>query len=110
MPNLTIKNITFLSDINKSYYVDKTEKYYYFRLNNLDVDNINNFIINIKDNQSYLIFPFITTTQNPDDPYLRLSNQFLINNQSNANLISKFLENQWAKSDFDLIEVPKGLY
>lgn len=60
------------------------------------------FIKHIPPNQDVLIFPFITASKKkkPEDSYLRLSNQFLVNRDSNAKLISDFLDNQWIYSDF----------
>jgi hypothetical protein len=52
------------------------------------------FIESIPENQILLIFPFITTSRKPEDSYLRLSNQFLINRNSNPKLIKDFLEEQ----------------
>jgi predicted nucleotide-binding protein (sugar kinase/HSP70/actin superfamily) len=100
MKNITQNNITFLSDIDKKFEINKSEKYYYFNVFNYTPDHIYNFISQIRDNEIILIFPFLTTTEDLKDPYLRLSNQFLVNNQSNPALIARFLEDQWFTSDF----------
>lgn len=94
MKNITQNNITFLSDIDKKFEINKSEKYYYFNVFNYTPDHIYNFISQIRDNEIILIFPFLTTTEDLKDPYLRLSNQFLVNNQSNPALIARFLEDQ----------------
>jgi hypothetical protein len=97
---LTQKNITFLNSVDRHYRVIKTQKYQYINLgwNN---DMIDLFIDSIPENRILLIFPFITASKKPEDSYLRLSNQFLINRNSNAKLIKDFLENQWNNSDFN---------
>jgi hypothetical protein len=41
-----------------------------------------------------MVFPFLTVTGNPDHPYLRLSDHFLVTNKSNAELIMKFINQQ----------------
>jgi tRNA uridine 5-carbamoylmethylation protein Kti12 len=92
MKNLSQQNITFLSDIDKKFEIDKSQKYNYFNIYDYSVNHITNFIEQIDENEILLIFPFITTTKDLNDPYLRLSNQFLVNNQSNPILISKYLE------------------
>jgi hypothetical protein len=96
---LTQNNITFLNLIDTHYKVIKSKKYKYINLgwNN---DMIDLFIESIPENQILLIFPFITTSRKPEDSYLRLSNQFLINRNSNPKLIKDFLEEQWNRSDF----------
>lgn len=104
MKNLTQQTITFLSDIDKKFSIDKSEKYYYLNMYNYDVNHITRFINNIGENDIYLIFPFISTTKDLNDPYLRLSNQFLVNDQSNPILISKYLEYRWVNSDFNNCE------
>jgi hypothetical protein len=48
----------------------------------------------------FLILPFLTTSEDLKDPYLRLSNQFLVDNQSNPAMISRYLEDQWTNCDF----------
>jgi hypothetical protein len=102
MKNLSQQNITFLSDIDKKFEIDKSQKYNYFNIYDYSVNHITNFIEQIDENEILLIFPFITTTKDLNDPYLRLSNQFLVNNQSNPILISKYLEYRWNTSDFSV--------
>jgi hypothetical protein len=102
MNNITNTYITFLSEIDKNLEIDKSEKYKFLNLYSWRIEIITIFINNIRDNDIFLIFPFITTTKRTDDPYLRLSNQFLVTNKSNPKLISDFLEKQWNKSDFML--------
>jgi hypothetical protein len=48
----------------------------------------------IQDNNIFLIFPFVTASTNLKDPYLRLSEPFLVTNQSNSYLITNFLIDQ----------------
>jgi hypothetical protein len=106
--NLTQTHISFLSTINKNFDVDKSEKYYYFNLYSLKIEKISQFIIGIKDNDILLVFPFITTTRRADNAYLRLSDQFLVTNKSNPELIHKFLESQWNNCGFEIVESEQG--
>ncbi len=91
MTHLTPNKITFLSDIDRSYRVNKSEKYFYYPLGNVSEDRISDFLGKMENSQAYLIFPFLSTTGNPNDTYLRLSNQILVNKYSNVRLLSKFL-------------------
>ena len=104
MSNLTNTHISFLSTIDRSAQLDKSEKYYYFNLFNWKIEVITIFLSKIKDNEVYLIFPFITTSKKPNLPYLRLSESFLVNNKSNPDLISNFLTSQWAEAGFEVCE------
>jgi hypothetical protein len=110
MNNITQQNITFLSDIDQNFEIDKSEKYYYFNLGQNDIDKIRFFISNIRGNDIFLIFPFITTTRNPKDPYLRLSDQFIVTNQSNPKLISDYLDDKYTNCDFYVETTPAYLY
>jgi hypothetical protein len=92
MKNLTQTHISFLSTINRNFEVDKSGKYHYLNLYKIELKNIAYFINKIKDDEIILIFPFITTTESPTDPYLRLSDQFLVTNKSNPELITELKE------------------
>src|SRR5258708_12973266 len=100
MTNLTQNKITFLSDIDRSYRVNKSEKYFYYPLGNVSEDRISDFLGKMENSQAYLIFPFLSITENPNDTYLRLSNQILINNYSKIRLLSNFLKKHCIKSTF----------
>lgn len=104
MNKITQHQITFLSDIDRKFTIDKSEKYYYYKLNNFNAENVLNFLLQIKDNEIYLVFPFLTTSYFATDPFLRLSSQFLVTNQSNHKLIAEFLEHQWDNSSFIIEE------
>ena len=55
------------------------------------------FIGQIKDEKIFSVFPLVSTTGNPCDPYLRLSNHFLITNRSNPKLILDYIESTRAQ-------------
>jgi hypothetical protein len=104
MKNLTQTHISFLSTINRNFEVDKSEKYQYWNLYKIELKNWAYFISKIKEDEIILVFPFITTTERPTDPYLRLSDQFLVTNKSNPELITEYLNSQWINCDFDIVE------
>jgi len=104
MKNLTQKNISFLSLIDRSIDIDKSEKFCYLNLYNWKISIITQFLSKIKTDDVYLISPFISTTRKPKDPYLRLSEHFLITKESNPTLISTYFENQWCNSGFEVVE------
>lgn len=102
MNNLTQTHISFPSTIDKKFQITIEKECYYLNLYSFKIENITYFISKIKNDQIYLIFPFITTTKHMGDPYLRLSNNFLVTNKSNTNLISEFLKHQWDNCDFEI--------
>ena len=112
MINISQTKITFLADIHRSFHLDKSNKYFYFDLIGWREEQISNFLqLIVKDNELCLVFPFISTTRNPSDAYLRLSDQFLVTNNSNTKLISNYIDNQWNNSQFQISEgTPAHLY
>lgn len=101
MKNLTQENISFLYNIDKKF---KYHKEYYFEMFRIDLDLINEFISSLDNNQVYLTNPIISINCKYEDPFLTLSRQFLITNQSNPVLIYNYLLNQFkiVNIDFDI--------
>jgi hypothetical protein len=91
---ISTNHISFLIDFDKTINIDKSGKAYYFKSVNIDVNNINNFILNLEDEEIFLINPFISMESKIRDPQLNLSRQFLISNKSNPNLITAYLNKQ----------------
>jgi len=102
--NFTTTKIDFLYTIDKSFSIDQSEKYHYLKLYTWEISHIITFLKHIKDNEVYTVFPFITPTGLQKDPYLRLSDHFLVTNKSNPELINKFLNEQWINTDFNIDE------
>jgi hypothetical protein len=91
---ISTNNISFLIDFDKTINIDKSGKAYYFKSSNIDLDNINNFIINLEEGGIYLINPLISINCIINDPYLTLSRQFLVTSNSNTQLIHSYLNKQ----------------
>jgi hypothetical protein len=101
MNNLTTKNISFLNDIDPAINIDYSEKTYYYKMFRIELDDICNFIGNLKDNEIYLIDPVISMNYKITDPYITLSMQFLVTNNSNPILIYEYLISQFGKARND---------
>jgi hypothetical protein len=69
----------------------------------IELELITKFIDELNVNEIYLVNPMISISCRYNEPYLTLSRQFLISNQSNPILITNSLINQFciAKEDFD---------
>lgn len=100
--NFTTIKIDFLHEIDHSLSIDKSARNKYIKLDSWGLSTIGQFIDYIDDNDIFLIFPFLTATQRPADPYLRLSPPFLVTRKSSVKLISNFLSNQFLNSGFNL--------
>jgi hypothetical protein len=111
MKNIMLKNLnqlTFLDEIN-DIISTKSESYYY-KIFNINLDGIKNFINNIGVNEIYLINPLISVSCIPESPYLNLSEPFLVTNKSNPYLIYNFLNQQLeiALEDFGCEDINEG--
>ena len=87
---ISTRDISFVFEVNKKINIDKFDKPYYFEMFRIELDYITNFINNLRENEVYLINPKISIN-NTSNPYLSLSNQFLVTNKSNPALIADFL-------------------
>lgn len=88
---ITTEYISFLMDIDKHINIDKIGKYSYHKIDNGEIDRIKDFILSLDNNEIYILMPFISINCKIGDPYLTLSKQFLVTNQSNYVLIHDFL-------------------
>jgi hypothetical protein len=91
---LSTNSIYFLNNLNKSIDINKSGKSYYFKIFRIELDDITNFIDNLDDSEIYLVNPIISINCKSIDPYITLSNQFLISNRSNPILINNSLIDQ----------------
>lgn len=103
--NFSNDKITFLIDIDKSLHIDKTAKYKYYKMYGLNKIHIDNFISNIRSNDTFLIHPFVSINCFIDEPMLNLSRQFLVSYLSNPKLIHDYLfaKIDQAADEFDFL-------
>jgi|SRR6267154_1837402 len=92
--NLTTKQIDFISNISRDIVIDKKGQAFYYKMFGLEINKISNFIYNIQDEEVYLIIPFITVSNSIKDPYICLSSQFLLSNNSDPILVYRFISEQ----------------
>jgi len=98
---LTTNEISFLVNIDRRINIDKNDKYYYYQISGINLASITNFILNIRNHDIVLVHPFISIKCRHNDPYLTLSRQFLLSNNSNSNLISEYLSYQLEEAGND---------
>jgi len=99
--HITTDKISFLIDFDKTINIDKSGKAYYYRTFNIEQIGITNFISNLKDEEIYLVNPLISINCRIDNPYLTLSRQFLVSNESKPALITKFLSTKLIHAEDD---------
>jgi len=100
---LSSKSITFLVDFDKTINIDKSGRYYYHKIFMGSSDGITNFLHNLKDDEIYLVNPLISIKCRYDAPFLTLSRQFLVSNESKPALIHQFIGSKFnqAANDFE---------
>jgi hypothetical protein len=91
---LSTNDISFLIDIDKTIEINKSGKAYYFKMFRIEIDLLQNFIFNLNEKQIYMINPIISISSKHNSPYVTLSRQFLITNNSNPVLIHNYLSDQ----------------
>ena len=96
--NLSRNQISFLRDVHPSVEIDKTSKWEYHVFKQFDIYEINNFIKLIEQEQIYLMIPQFSASNS--ETTLVLSAPFLVNNQSNTELICKWIYDQWQSCGF----------
>ena len=99
--NLSINQITFLRDVHPSIKVDMTSGWRHHYFNGFSIGEISSFLERIGDDKIYLLIPLFACSNSIQVPTLNLSEPFLVNNQSNPNLIAKFIVDQWNSSRFN---------
>lgn len=99
--NLSNNNITFLRDVHSSVKLDMTSGWRHYYIDGSLIE-IASFIKQIGDNKIYLLIPLFASSRSFSDATLNLSEPFLVDNNSNPELIIKFVLEQWDSSIFEL--------
>lgn len=113
---VSTKNITLLKDfeISQELRFNKNGKYYYNIINRsheLNNKHIYRFLEQLVDKKVYVIIPLLSVNNTPEEPYVILSKQILVSNNSNEKLITDYL-NERIKLFFDisLLNEPEQMY
>ena len=99
--NLTNYDITFLKFIPSDIKVDMKSGWRHHYFDGFSIGEISSFIEKIGDDKIYLLIPLFAASESLQIATLNLSEPFLVNNQSNSALITKFIVNQWNSSGFN---------
>lgn len=91
---ISTNEISYLKDTDKRIIINKTGKFYYWRIYELTNSKIFNFLHNLEDDTLYTVIPIISKNDKSDEPFITLSQQILVSDQSNSLLIAKFLQDK----------------
>lgn len=92
---ISVKEITFLKDLDYRITINKNGKFCYYKFLNINSNTIwRFFLFKLIENKVYTVIPFISVNNKPDEPYIVLTQQFLISTKSDLILISNFIINK----------------
>lgn len=88
---ISTTDVTFFKNLDDRVIINKTGKFSFYECLELNTNNIWKFLHELEDNKVYSLFPLISANNNPDEPYILLSQSILITNKSNPLLIARFI-------------------
>lgn len=104
---ISVNDITFLSDIHKDFFIDKSSKSEHFYIQSFEMDYFKDFIFNLDSNSLYTVIPLISINHDVDRPYLVLSKSILITKYSNYDEFHRYILTKYrnTKEDFGITNV-----
>lgn len=104
--HICTRNVTFLSDINKEFFINQSNKSNYQEIRTFEMGYFYDFITNLSHNSLYTVIPMIYIKGKPDEPYLVLSKSILVTKYSDYKLIHHYIFERYLKSkdSFEIID------
>lgn len=99
---LSTTKISFLKDVPSNLNVDSKSGWRYRFFDQFSIYEIATFIKLIEDDKIFMVIPQFAASNSLSQARLNLSEDFLVNNKSNPELITKFIFNQWNNSGFEV--------
>jgi len=91
---ISVKNVTFLNEIDYKININKNGKFKYYRNFCFDLYNYKNFGYNLDNNTIYSLIPLLSKNERIDEPFTILSQTILLTKQSNNLLIYNYINNK----------------
>ena len=88
---ITTKDISFLWNLDKRIRVNAEGIYNFDTFVELHFYDIRRFVHKLEDDKIYVVIPILSKNNTPTEPFIVLSQQFLVTNNSNSSLIAKYL-------------------
>jgi|ERR1700677_116385 hypothetical protein len=109
---ISTREITMLKDIDTTIKINKIGKFNHFYIPNMEIRGINNFISKLEVDSVYSVIPFVSMLGRANDPYIVLSKQILISNNSSSKVIQDYLDYKLnhAIQDFGLMNLDGSNY
>jgi hypothetical protein len=91
---ISVSEITFLKEMDNRININKFGKYCHKNLD-FGYNKIWRFLNGLDDNKIYVLIPLISRNNRPDQPYIVLSQQILVSNNSNATVITEYITSKF---------------
>jgi len=98
LKHISVKDITLMSDVHKDLFINNYSKSHYFEMKNFEIEYFYDFITTLSSNSLYTMIPMISINNNPDEPYLVLSNSILVSKHSDHRMIHHYIYAKYIKS------------
>jgi hypothetical protein len=103
------KKITLLKELDIMIDINKTGKFNYYYISNMEIIEINNFIKRLHSESVYIIIPLISMFGKDIEPHIILSKSILLTSNSSTQRISDYLNKQLDQAiiDFGMTDLGK---
>nr|YP_009715270.1 hypothetical protein [Russula subnigricans]QGK88076.1 hypothetical protein [Russula subnigricans] len=88
---ISTEEITYLKDLDGRISLNKDGKFNYHKISEINVNKTWSYLYELEDNSIYTLIPLFSSQDRSDDPYIILSKQILITNNSSSLLLTKFI-------------------
>jgi hypothetical protein len=106
---ISTKSITYLRDLDMKIKINKDGKFYYSKFIEINNSNLREFLCNLEDNSIYTLIILYSKDDRTDEPYIVLTQQILITNNSMPLLIYNLIMNKLDRTielyDMDLLNL-----
>jgi hypothetical protein len=101
---ISTKDISYLYNLDKRIEVNKLGKFNYYKLDEINIFNILRFKHQLENDRIYAVIPILSKNNTPDEPFIVLSQTFLVTNKSSSSLILKHIVDNLDKTN-DLYDI-----
>jgi alanyl-tRNA synthetase len=95
---ISTKEITYLKELNKNIKINKEGKFYYSKIIEINNSNLRDFLSNLDDKSIKTLIILYSKDDKTDEPYIVLTQQILITNNSMPLLIYNLIMNKLDKA------------
>lgn len=91
---ISSRDVSYLWNLDKRIHVNKFGKFSYHNFTIFDKQELWQYFSNLQKEKIYAIIPILSINATPDEPYIVLSQTFLITRKSNYEIIYQHIQNK----------------